>query len=94
MELPNGNQRIVVSGYKRVKILEYVNEVADGDILKANTMEIDLPKFDEVEETTLRKKILEQVNDYIECSHEISNSISQSIDQLFPQIKSNANLIP
>ena len=82
MELPNGNQRIVVSGYKRVKILEYVNEVADGDILKANTMEIDLPKFDEVEETTLRKKILEQVNDYIECSHEISNSISQSIKDI------------
>ena len=50
MELPNGNLRIVVSGTKRVKIVEYVNEIADGDILKAHTMEIDLPKFDEVEE--------------------------------------------
>ena len=63
LELPNGNLRIVVSGYKRVKILEYVNEISDGDILKAHTMEIELPKFDEVEETTLRRKILELLND-------------------------------
>ena len=30
LELPNGNLRLVVSGTKRVKILEYVNEIADG----------------------------------------------------------------
>ncbi len=82
MELPNGIERIVVNGYKRVKILEYVNEVADGDILKANTMEIELPKFNEVEERTLKRKILELINNYIEINHEISNSISSSIKQI------------
>ena len=82
MELPNGNQRIVVSGYKRVKILEYVNEIADGDILKANTMDIELPKFDEVEETTLKNKILDQIDTYIEVAPEISNSIKSSIKDI------------
>lgn len=82
MELPNGNLRIVVSGYKRVKIVEYVNEISDGDILKAHTMEIDLPAFDEVEETTLRRKLLEQLNSYIECSSEISNSILSSLKDI------------
>jgi ATP-dependent Lon protease len=82
MELPNGNLRIVVSGQKRVKILEYINEAADGDILKARTMEIVLPMFDEVEETTLRRKLLSLLNDYIECSSTISNSILSSVKDL------------
>lgn len=82
MELPNGNLRIVVSGFKRVKILEYVNEIADGDILKAHTMDIELPKFDEVEEITLRKKILELLNSYIECSSLMSNSVLSSVKDI------------
>lgn len=82
MELPNGNLRIVVSGTKRVKILEYVNEIADGDILKAHTMEIELPMFEEVEEITLRRKLLELLNDYIECSSTMSNSILSSVKDI------------
>ena len=82
MVLPNGNLRIVVSGQKRVKILEYINEAQDGDILKARTMEISLPKFNEVDETTLRRKLLSLLNDYIECSSTISNSILSSIKDL------------
>ncbi len=82
MELPNGNLRIVVSGTKRVKILEYVNEIADGDILKAHTMEIELPKFEEVEEITLRRKLLELLNEYIECSSTMSNSVLSSVKDL------------
>ena len=82
IELPNGNLRIVVSGIKRVKILEYVNEVLDGDILKSHIMEIDLPKFDEIEETTLRRKMLELLNEYIECSTLTSNSVLSSIKDI------------
>ena len=82
MELQTGNLRIVVSGFKRVKILEYINEIADGDILKAHTMDIEIPTYDEVEITTLRRKILELLNDYIECSSTISNSILSSIKDL------------
>ena len=82
MPLQTGNLRIVVSGFKRVKILEYVNEIADGDILKAHTMDINLPRFDEVEETTLRRKIMQLLNEYIECSSVVSNSVLSSIKDL------------
>ncbi len=82
MELPNGNLRIVVSGFKRVKILEYVNEISDGDILKAHTMEIELPLFDEVEETILKRKMIELLNEYIECSSVLSNSVLSSIKDI------------
>lgn len=82
MELPNGNLRIVVSGTKRAKILEYVNEIADGDILKAHTMEVELPRFEEVEEITLRRKLLELLNDYIECSSTMSNSVLSSVKDI------------
>lgn len=78
IELPNGNLRIVVSGQRRVKIVSYINEIEDGDILKAYTMDIDLPRFNEVEETTLRRKMLELLNEYIEVSNS-SNSILSSI---------------
>lgn len=82
LDLQNGNIRIVVSGVKRVKILEYINEKEDGDILKAHFTEIELPKFDEVEETTLRRKLIELLNEYIECSSCISNSILSSIKDI------------
>ena len=82
MELPNGNLRLVVSGTKRVKILEYVNEIADGDILKAHIMEIDLPKFDEVEEITLRRKMLEILNLYIDTAPSMSNSVLSSVKDI------------
>ena len=78
IELPNGNIRIVVSGQRRVKIVSYINEIEDGDILKAYTMDVDLPRFNEVEETTLRRKMLELLNEYIEVST-ASNSVLSSI---------------
>ena len=82
MELPNGNVRIVVNGIKRVKVIDYVNEIADGDILKAHTMEIDFPKFDEVEETTLRRKLIELLHEYIECNIMVSNSILSTVKDI------------
>ena len=82
MELPNGNIRIVVSGIRRVKVLEYVNEISDGDILKAHTMDIEFPKFEEIEETTLKRKLIELLNEYIECSVVISNSILSSVKDI------------
>ena len=82
MELPNGNLRIVVSGKYRVNILEYINEIIDGDILKAHISNIKQTYYEEVEETTLRRKLLKLLNDYIETSSIISNSILSSINDM------------
>ena len=82
LKLPNGKLRIVVTGEERVKIVQYINELADGDILKARTMQIDLPKFEEVEETTLRRKIFDLFNKYTELSSQPSESIQNNLKLL------------
>lgn len=82
LELPNGNIRIVVSGFKRIKILEYINDKEDKGILKAHCLDIELPKFNEVEETTLRRKLFKLLNEYIETNPVISNSVLQSVKNL------------
>ena len=79
LDLQNGNIRIVVSGIKRVRIFEYINELEDGDILKAHIGDVAKETFDEVEVTTLKRKLLELLNEYIDCSSVISNSILSSI---------------
>lgn len=82
IELPNGNLRIVVSGFKRIKIVEYINEISDGDILKAHIEEIPSFTYEELEETTLKRKLLELLNEYIECSSIISNSVLSSVKDI------------
>ena len=66
LELPNGNIRIVVSGVKRVKISQFIHRREDSDILTSEFNEVELPRFDEVEETALRRKIIELLDDYID----------------------------
>ncbi len=85
LRLPNNKLRIIVNGYKRVKINQYINEVADGDILKARISELQLPKFEEVEETTLRRKLyslLEQYMEYLPDNHESLINDVKSISDL------------
>ena len=80
--LPNGNLRIVVSGINRLSISRYVNEIDDGDILKAQVSSDDIEIIDDVKKTALQKKILDLVNDYIESSSNISNSIISTINDI------------
>ena len=68
LELPNGSIRIIVSGIKRVKISQFIHRKEDYDLLTSEYQEVELPKFDEVEETALRRKILELLDNYIEIS--------------------------
>ena len=78
LDLPNGNIRIVVSGIKRVKISQFIHRKEDYDLLTSEFDEVELPKFDEVEETALRRKIIELLKEYIETSMS-SNSVLASI---------------
>lgn len=82
IKLPNGNIRIIVTGEKRAKILEYISDTKAGDILTSNMTYVEMPNFDEVEETTLRRKMTELLNSYIECRSMASNSIISSVSDL------------
>src|SRR5574344_1157867 len=65
IELPNGNERIVIAGLDRVKINKYDNFQDDEDILMADVSNINAPKFDIVEETAIKRKLIELVKKYI-----------------------------
>ena len=79
IELPNGNVRITLKGMARVKILSFQNDLQNEDILEALITDIVLPKFDEVEEKAVIKKLNEITKEYVASSNHISNSILNSI---------------
>ena len=79
IELPNGNIRITLKGVDRVKIVLFQNSSFNGDILEASFTNIVLPKFDEVEEKAIIKKLNEIVQEYVTSSTHVSNSILNSI---------------
>ena len=78
IELSNGNLRVTLKGEKRVKVLDY--ESFSADIIDAIVTDITLPKFDEVGEDIVRKKLREILTDYINSSPNISNSILKTIN--------------
>lgn len=82
IELPNGNFRVVISGFKRVKILNYFNNKHLKAILQAEVMEFDFPKFDVIEETALRRKLIEVLEKYINAAPYVSNSILSNIKEV------------
>ena len=79
IELPNGHLKIKLKGIKRVAISEYLNNDKDIDILECSYKEIELPKFDEVEQIAKKRKLIEILKKYIDLNPEISNSIINRI---------------
>ena len=79
IELPNGNIRITLKGIERVKVILFQNSSFNGDILEASFTNIVLPKFEEVEEKAIVKKLNEIVQEYVTSSTHVSNSILNNI---------------
>ena len=77
IELSNGNLRVTLRGEKRVKVLTY--EPFSNDILDAMCIDIDLPKLDSTNEEVVKKKLRDKLNEYIDSSPNISNSILKTV---------------
>lgn len=80
IELPNGSLRVVITGIKRVKIQKYLNQAEDDDILEANYTELIFPKFDQIEESALKRKLFDILDKYIKSSPYISNSVLSAVE--------------
>lgn len=61
IELPNGHYRVVLGGLKRVKVKFYSNYLLDNEVLEVACNELELPAFNVIEETALKRKLLELV---------------------------------
>ncbi len=79
LDLPNGNSRIVLRGIKRVRILEYVNYSNEKDILDSIVTNIKEDEYDEIEETALLRKLMNELDLFISTNPYISNSILSQI---------------
>ncbi len=79
IELPNGSSRVVISGIERVKVYSYVNYSNEEDVLESIVTPIGISEVDEIEETAVLRKLMAELDNYINtCSH-ISNSIMSQI---------------
>ena len=75
IELPNGNVRVVLKGIKRVRVTDFINYPNEKDILLGCTIPLREDDFDEIEETALLRKLLNEVDKFISVNPYISNSI-------------------
>ena len=82
IELPNGNLRIVIKGLERVDIVKYVNYSNEADVLEALYAKIELVKYDPTAETAILRKLFELLEEFINRSHTVSNSILSSLKGL------------
>ena len=82
MELPNGTIRISIKGLKRVAVTNYFNYELDRNLLFANTFNINLPKYNELEEISYVRKLKKLIGDYIEENPTVSNSIITTIKKV------------
>lgn len=79
IELPSGNIRITIKGVERVSIADLKNNSENKDLLEALVTKIELPKFDEVEEKALIKKLIELTQNYLSLSTHTSNHFLSNI---------------
>ncbi len=79
IDLPNGNLRIVLKGIRRVKVLSYTNYENEKDVLGSVVIGYKEEEYDEIEETALHRKLINELEKYISINPYISNSIINQI---------------
>lgn len=80
IELPNGKSRIVLTGVRRVRVLNYINYSNEKDILESIVSPVQTDEYDEVEETALQRKLLDELNKYISINPYVTNAVLSKIN--------------
>ena len=94
MELPNGKTRLVISGIKRAKVEEYLNDTKNEDILEAIITEMKTKKIDEKQEEALIKKLNREIEYYTKTIPYVSNSILSLINNITSLDKMTDVIVP
>jgi len=85
IDLPNGNQRVIIEGLYRVRIISYVNYSNEEEVLDSIITNIDRNSDSELEATAYLRKLMSELENYIEKNPFVTNSIMS-------QIKGNTSL--
>lgn len=82
ISLPNGKVRLIITGIKRCKVIEYLNKNKKDDILDAIIEEIKEEKIEEQEEKALTKKLYREVEYHTKAIPYVSNSVLSLISNI------------
>ncbi len=85
IDLPNGNQRVSIEGLYRVRIISYVNYSNEEEVLDSIITNIDGTQDAELEATAYLRKLMSELENYIDKNPFVTNSIMS-------QIKGNTSL--
>lgn len=80
IELSDNKMRIVIRGKKRVNIDKYYQNKKTG-VVKCSYSEVDLPEFDQIKETAVKRKLISLTEEYIDSDNSISNSIKVKLNE-------------
>lgn len=82
VKLPNGNDRVVLKGIKRVAAIKYFNSRKTRDVLLSKVEDIELPKLNQKEKEASKRKLVTLLKKYIKSNPSISNSIVSQISHV------------
>ena len=82
IKLPNGNDRVILKGIKRVAAIKYFNSKKSRDVLLSKVEDIDLPKLNQKEKEASKRKLVTLLKRYIKSNPSISNSILSQIQHV------------
>jgi len=80
--LPNGNDRVVLKGIKRVAVNKYFNPGKTKDILLSKNQDIVLPKLNQKEKEASKRKLISLLRKYIKANPSVSNSILSKVSKI------------
>lgn len=82
VKLPNGNDRVVLKGIRRVAAIKYFNSRKTRDVLLSKVEDIDIPKLNQKEKEASKRKLVTLLKKYIKSNPSISNSILSQISHV------------
>ena len=86
IDLPNGSTRVIISGIERVKVINYVNYTNENEILDSIIDKLEV-NDDEVEEAAYTRKLLGELDSYINKNPFVTNSIMSQLKGNIPLYK-------
>ena len=94
IELPNGKTRLIITGLKRAKVLDFLNNRENEDILEAIIEEVKTKSLDSKQEQALIKKLNRELDYYTKTIPYVSNSILSLVANMTSLDKMTDIIVP
>ena len=94
IELPNGKTRLIITGLKRAKVLDFLNNRENEEILEAIIEEVKTKSLDSKQEQALIKKLNRELDYYTKTIPYVSNSILSLVANMTSLDKMTDIIVP